>query len=809
MWRRITGSQFGRFALVGGANTSVHWAVYLALWLVLPYLLAHVLATAVATLCSYALNCRFTFRVPPSGRSLLLFPLASLVLLGASTAAVALAVTVFGVDPVLAPVVGIALVPVTFVTSRAALTRRPGGEWRAAAAVALAAAGLAAMPLLVNPSFYFADDSAAQFLPMWHRLGERLLTGRWAFGLEPDAWMGGNLAAESLFGIWNPVHLLDFVLVALIGDLAVAAAVVKIQSLVLLAVGTHLLCRACGAGPAAAAALSVALPVSGFVLHYQAASWAGGLMGFAWLPWAWWALRRHLEQRASGVLPFVFCFLCISAGDPYGVLGLCLVFCGLAVEFGPRRLLLIGAAAASCLPLVFWPVLETSAVGWRSGRELFNSGLLVPGIGDLLNASTPGFLPQIISFGDYRMTVPAVFLAWFAVPLLPWLDWRRMPWRRCAAVLVVAGCAALLCLGPSNVWMFRWPLRHIALLHLAVAVLLAVALTAGLRRDRVRARAVTSALLVLGGGYLAVAAWPAQAPKHLIGLVLVTGLVVCALRTRLFVVLHLGTAVVLAVQLLWFPLNRDIADYRFPTDVAALRRDHAHLRGGTVVQVASRELIPPERIADRSAWSELLLGNMPVAAGVPSLVSYTGIGHDAMHTTLCLNYFGATCSHAYDRLWGPDRLADQLKAVHVVVQRRLREITAAPPGWRVAHRSAEVAVLSRVGPVPWPEGRVSVARGVRVVEDVQRGARTEVVRFTGSGELVFARLSWPGYRAAVNGTPVPTSATGAGLLTVRVPPGVTGGAVTLTWVPPGVEVGLLLVGLGALVAWVRPPRWAR
>ncbi|MEB3370439.1 GtrA family protein [Saccharopolyspora mangrovi] len=809
MWRRISASQFGRFALVGGANTSVHWAVYLALWLVLPYLLAHVLATAAATLCSYALNCRFTFRVPPTGRSLLLFPLASAVLLGVSTAAVALAVTVFGVDPRLAPLVGFALVPVTFVASRAALTRRSGREWRAAAGVALATAGLASMPLLVNPSFYFADDSAAQFLPMWHRLGERLLSGQWALGLEPDSWMGGNLAAESLFGIWNPVHLLDFALVALIGDLAVAAAVVKIQFLVLLAVGTFLLCRGHGAKPAAASAVSVALPVSGFVLHFQAASWAGGLMGFAWLPWAWWALRRHVADGAPALLPFVLCYLCVSAGDPYGLLALCLVFAALAVEFGPRRLLAIGASVALCLPLVFWPVLATSAVGWRSGRELFNSGLLVPGVGDLLNASTPAFLPQIISFGDYRMSVPATFLAWFAVPLLPWLHWRAMPWRRCVGVLVVAGCYALLCLGPSNVWMFRWPLRHIAVLHLAVVVLLAVALSAGLRRDRARSRAAASALLVLLGGYLAIAAWPAQAPKHVIGLVLVAVLLVCALRARPFVVLHLGTALVLGLQLLWFPINRDVANYNFPTDVAALRRDHADLRGGTVVQVAARELIPPEEIADRSAWSHLLLGNMPAAAGVASLVSYTGIGHDAMHLALCLNYFGATCPHAYDRLWGPDRLADQLKATHVVVQRRLREVTDAPPGWRITHRSAEVSVLTRAKPVPWPGGRVSAARGVRVIEDVQRNARTEVVRFTGSGDLVFARLSWPGYRAAVNGREVPVTATDAGLLTVRIPRDVAGGAVTLSWAPPGARTGLLLLVAGALVALVTSWRRSR
>ncbi|MCI2422805.1 GtrA family protein [Saccharopolyspora sp. K220] len=816
MWRRISQSELGRFALVGGANTTVHYTVYLALWLLLPYLLAHLVATVVAMLCSYLLNCRFTFGVLPNIRSLLLFPLSNLAMIGLSTATVAASVAVFGVDPLLAPVAaGLVVVPATFLLSKAVLTERlPRGDWRGAVAVGVIIALLSQIPVLVNPSFYFWDDSAAQFLPMWHRLGERLLAGDWPLGLDVDSWMGGNLAAESLFGIWNPVHLLDCVLVVWLGDLAVAATVVKTQYLVTLGIGTLLLCRDYGAKQGVASVLAVALPLSGFVLYFQAATWAGGLMGFAWLPWAWWALRRAIAGRVPAFVPWLCCFLCVSAGDPYGVLALCGVFAGLLVETGRgwpriRCLALVGVTVGACLPLIFFPVLATSAVGWRSGYELFNIGQLVPGIGDLLNASMPAFVPQILSFGAFRMSVPATYFAWFAIPLLAWLDWRSAgaAWRRCGCAVVLAVCYFLLCLGPSNVWLFRWPLRHVAVLHLAVAVLLAVALSRGLRTDHFRVRLACSAGSVLLGGYLSFAAWPAQAPKHLMSLGVIAVLLAAVLilrRTQVMVaVLHLGTACALVLQMYWFPANRDVAVYNFPADVTQLRSRYAEFRGGTVVQVADRNLIRPEQIASGSAWSDLLFGNMPAAAGVASVVSYTGIGYDALHTRLCLSYYGATCPQAYDRLWQPDSLADQLKAAHVVVQRRLRDVSEAPAGWQISRRNEDVVVLSRESAPPWPRGRLSVSRGVQVLDDVQHGQRHETVRFgstRGQPELVFARLAWPGYQATVDGRRIPIGWTDAGLLVVRIPPGVQNGTLTLSWRPPGFTAQLLLACAGALLA---------
>ena len=115
--------RFARFAAVGVLNTAVHYLVYLPLWCVLPYLVAHLVAITSATLCSYYLNCRFTFGVPPTTRRLLLYPLSNLANIALSTVAVSVLVEAFAVDSRVATLLGgIVAMPVTFVVSRTVLT---------------------------------------------------------------------------------------------------------------------------------------------------------------------------------------------------------------------------------------------------------------------------------------------------------------------------------------------------------------------------------------------------------------------------------------------------------------------------------------------------------------------------------------------------------------------------------------------------------------------------------------------------------------------------------------------------------------
>ena len=86
----------------------------------------------------------------------------------------------------------------------------------------LLVAAMAVVPALRDPRFYLTDDSAAQFLPSWYHLGQLLRAGRFPL-LDPTLWAGGNIAAEALFGVWNPVLLATMLLVSAVPNLVVAS----------------------------------------------------------------------------------------------------------------------------------------------------------------------------------------------------------------------------------------------------------------------------------------------------------------------------------------------------------------------------------------------------------------------------------------------------------------------------------------------------------------------------------------------------------------------------------------------------------
>lgn len=682
----------------------------------------------------------------------------------------------------------------------------------------------AQIPVLFNRSFYFTDDSAAQFLPMWHHLGRRLLSGEWPLLLDLDTWMGGNLAGEAMFGTWNPVNLACFVLVVWIGDLAVAATAVKSLFLVVLALGTYLLAREYGARKGAAFVLAAAMPFSGFVLYFQAVTWAAGLIALSWVPHVWWSARSAASGRCPVVVPFVFGALCVTSGNPYGLLALFVVFAGLLVELLVRRsnswrpvvlLVVTGVCVVSVAPLVFLPVLGASEVGWRSSG-LFNTAQLAPSLNDLLNVGVASHLPDVRAFGPAKLAVPGVYLAWFVLVVVPWMDWRVLTrrWRELTGVLLVGAVYAALAIGPSHVWLWRWPLRMVPVLFLAAAVLWAVVLSAGLRTDHMRVRAGATAGVLALGGYLSFAARPSMSSEHLVCLGLTAVLITLAVWARrwgwFLVLMQVGTVAMLLLQLVWMPVNDNVRHYNFPTSVRQVRADFAAY-DGTVAQIADVTELEAGSVDSRRAWRNVLFGNMYAAAGVPSLTAYTGLGNTAFHETLCLNYFGASCPDAYATLWKPawpggPVLADLLRVRTVAVQRSLVEAPTVPAGWDVVRSNEMVTVLRRQAPPEHPRGRLSWASdGVEVVSDVERGARHERVRYRSSGDpaqLVFARLAWPGYSATVDGRSVSVEATRSGLVRVELPSGVENGVVALTWRPPGYSVGVLCIVLGAVLALV-------
>ncbi|MET7420449.1 hypothetical protein [Dactylosporangium sp. NPDC005555] len=699
--------------------------------------------------------------------------------------------------------------------------------------VAVIVAFAAQLPVLKTHLFYYYDDTSSVIIPGWRLIGEQLLQGRLPM-LDVDTWLGGNFAGEAQFGLFNPLTMANAVLVALLPDLAVSAILIKTEFLVLLAAGVYLLAREYGANRSAAAVVAVAMPFSGYTLFWDAQAWVTNLIAFTLTVHTWWTLRRYARGRLHPVVPLIVAGLTTTSGSPYSVLGVVVVVAAVIVERLVNRqvraavgVAVIGLAAGLMAAIVFLPLLGMQPVGTRQAGGVFNTGQLVPGLGQLLNLSAPTYVPRLYTFGP--ATTPIAYLAWFIVPLLPWFAWPALREFRARAGIAAVGVAYLaLTLAPSNLWMFRWPARLIEYLFLAVILVVALLLSAGLRTDNAVRRGLGSAGLILLSTYLVWADRPDQtrraAEAALVVGVLVLAVVLAARhRARLVTpALIAGTLMLLVLQLNWFPRNRDITPWQFPHDVAQLRADFADRSDGNTLIIANSfdKIRAVDKQPDR-AWREVLFGNVSHVAGMSALNAYTGMGNRQFGAALCMEYEGSVCDDAYRRVFALDPatgvpLADLLRLQTVTLlnsqvpgtlqktpelqrdQPYLFDLAAAPPGWETGDRGAYATVIRRTAALPHPTGRVSwTSPGLTVTAD-QAAHASEEIRYTGGGRLIVAALAWPGWHASVDGRYLPVDRGPAGLIQVDVPQAGEG-TLKLWFVPAGLRTGVELLAVGVLI----------
>ncbi len=697
--------------------------------------------------------------------------------------------------------------------------------------VLVATAVFAAIPRLATTWFYQRGDTAVQFAPTWYHLGRLTRDGVYPAWMDPHSWAGGNYAAEALFGIYDPLNIPVWLAMSAAGDLMTTTFVVKVCFMMLLALGTYLLCREYDAEPWAAASVAVALPFCGFTLFWDAGSWASGLIAFSYTPWVWFVLRKVLRGTANPFWGFVVGALAVTQGNPYGVLALVVVGLGLVVEglldgdvdrTGVLRLIGVGACAALLLPLVFLPLLETSGLTVRSlGALVANTGKLQPVPGDFLQASNPTAVPPIIAITG-PMTVPATFLAWFVVPLLPWLRWGdwRGRLRPVAAPLAISVVYLALVLAPSKLWQFRWPLRVTEYLYLGLLVLFARMLSRGLAASHARARIIASVVAIAVPAYLAWADNPSALHRLAAGTLLVAVLTALALlaarlgslRTiALAGVFIVGTGLGVTLQMKAFGENKSSRVWHAPSDVAAMK-SRFDSRSGTVMQFSDFTDLQHQKTLKQltAKWQYFLPGSLYDVTDVDAVNHYTGMGLVRFERSLCMSYDGFTRPCGYRSIFAPPApslppLADLMKVDTIVVgpkQARAAHLTP-PSGWTQVTSNAQVQVYRRTQPLPWPGSHLSyVPNGVQVTAAASDGVRHEHVDLSATGnggQLVFAMLGWPGWHATFDGHPVAVGRDSAGLLTVTLPAHGSG-RLSLTYTPPGLVAGLGAGGAGLLGA---------
>ncbi|HDG6063476.1 TPA: flippase GtxA [Staphylococcus aureus] len=110
-----------KFIIVGGINTLNYYVVYLLLLKLLhiEYMISHITGFIVAFVISYYLNCYFVYRVKPTWRKFISFPITQIVNVSLQTVLLYVFVSWLNLPAEIAPFAGLIItIPITFILSK-------------------------------------------------------------------------------------------------------------------------------------------------------------------------------------------------------------------------------------------------------------------------------------------------------------------------------------------------------------------------------------------------------------------------------------------------------------------------------------------------------------------------------------------------------------------------------------------------------------------------------------------------------------------------------------------------------------------
>ena len=116
-----THAEILKFIIVGGINTLNYYDVYLLLLKLLhiEYMISHITGFLVAFVISYYLNCYFVYRVKPTWRKFISFPITQIVKVSLQTVLLYVFVSWLNLPAEIAPFAGLIItIPITFILSK-------------------------------------------------------------------------------------------------------------------------------------------------------------------------------------------------------------------------------------------------------------------------------------------------------------------------------------------------------------------------------------------------------------------------------------------------------------------------------------------------------------------------------------------------------------------------------------------------------------------------------------------------------------------------------------------------------------------
>ena len=709
-----------------------------------------------------------------------------------------------------------------------AASRRSTVGWAVATMATVAV--LLLVPLWFTPRFYFYGDTQIGSFGQWYHLGSELRDGHWPL-IDLQRWRAGNYVAEGQWGQWNPLVLLISVASTFASNAMVFCTVLKVVVAVLGSLGGFLLCRSYGVRQEIAFVVGIALPFGGVSQYLDLATWSTGLLVWALLPWAWWAIRRTLHGR-NPFPALAFCYLLVTVGYVYGTIYLALVLIGCLVDAamlrqwrGLVRVLAVGVCAGLLTVTVYLPGLLTAPVTTRGTWEVLNTNNLPVSLQDYAVSVIPtGVVPPEIGRRD--MT-PLGYIAWF-LPMLAWVRPSRVgrALRPAVGLLFVLVSVVLWSLGPTDVGPLRYPVRVLPVVTLCALVVAGMVASDATTRPT-RGQLSLSILWVGAAAYLAGSHALYTARAQLTSFALVSAAIVLVwwlwrrgtapdasarLRRQMPAVVAAVVALCslgfLLLQHGYFPTPQS-KERNMPALVSDYRKTLEASVGDVFMVGAPNDAIQ----ADASVTSDFLTASAWYVSGRPIQNTYTTIGFATYNDRYCITLIGGVCRPALAMLGstepqtGMSRL-DLLSVSTVLIRKEgipARTLDNPPSGWRIGRETPLSVMWVRERPLPAAGGVVWSSPGTQV-ETLSEDTRTVRLRVTAvadqGGTVAFSRLAWPGYRVEGGGSLSDRPVDGY-LATLHLPSSTEGRIVTLRYDPPGwpLELAAWTVSVVASVAW--------
>lgn len=714
-----------------------------------------------------------------------------------------------------------------------ATARRDVRRWALITAVGVTLGYLAV--LLADARHFYTDDTESQYTGLWVFFGRAFRDGDFPL-LVPQQWMTGNYTNEEA-GLFNPPQLLIDLIAPSVPNLALYATLVKLVFAIIAGLGVYRVCLAYGSRPEWAAAAGVAFPFTGFFLFFDSASWITSMTGTAWMIHAWASAVRYSRGKSGPIPVFVFLYLAISVQYVFPAVEAVLMLAAVAVgelvvrgwkaAWAPlARLAAVALCAGLAGLITFLPSMLSAKVSWRGTSQINNDQFLTVPWSESLNASLPSTMPAFTSWWGYVQPLPMVYIAWFLIPALAFVDWHaaRQQWKQFVSIALFALMALFWTAGPGTIGPLRWPARVLPMLALGLLVLVCVLLGRFGTVRGWRNRCIAAGVLILALWVRSFSADPHDVIWHVLSAIVVAALgagVVWLVRTK-----GLGAGVALTIVAM-FPIayfqvdaaQPNIMSWNLPANREEAKAAFPKFDTGTTLQLGDRGLLQPADKSLSGAYGSLVWGNYAKDLEKDYVNGYTPNGHFYFGEMLCMRWDGSVCPDSYRRMFAPEpttgrTLADLMLIDRIVLQKAMFPDAGnqpAPDGWHfvpAAGHEKYIWVLERDnGPISTVNGRVGDAHNVTAASISETGttSRIKVSSETG-GRLTLSRLGWPGYRVTLNGKTIPFHTVAKVFVAVDIPAGTRNAELEVSWRPPGWKIGMAsaaagLVGLG-LLQWL-------